>query len=227
MVSESRISKAQPAREKRPRLATEEHCAAAHADNELATDGGSSAYTEPMAAPILDGRSEPGSSAHAAAAEPTATMAETTSVIFLDVDGVLHPFASLDHFSRPCMAALATIVASSGASIVLSSSWQATPAMISLVDEALQRHGMPVCVDRTAPPGRAPSSSVAGRCTEIRRWLAAHPEVESWVALDDLPLDALGERFVLVDGDVGLTASDAAEALRQLLSGGSLYPGLS
>ena len=220
MVSENATQTAAPAqrREKRPRAAAEEH-------GGDAADGRSSTETEP--APTTE--DSPGSSSRLAAAEPTATTTRTTttSVIFLDVDGVLHPFASLDHFARPCMEALATVVASSGASLVLSSSWQATPAMTSLVNEELERHGMPACVDRTAPPGRSPSSSVAGRCTEIRRWLAAHPEVESWVALDDLPLDALGDRFVHVDGDVGLAASDATDALHQLLSGGSLYPGLS
>ena len=219
MVLKNATQTAAPAqrREKRPRAAAEEH-------GGDAANGRSSTETEP--APTTE--DSPGGSSRLAAAEPTATTTRTTTaVIFLDVDGVLHPFASLDHFARPCMEALATVVASSGASLVLSSSWQATPAMTSLVNEELERHGMPACVDRTAPPGRSPSSSVAGRCTEIRRWLAAHPEVESWVALDDLPLDALGDRFVHVDGDVGLAASDATDALHQLLSGGSLYPGLS
>ena len=216
---------------KRPRAGTEDLAAdgASSTQSELACDGGSSSQAEPQAAARIEvgtstSQAEPQAAARIEVGTSTSTM---KTVIFLDVDGVLHPFASLDYFARPCMEALATIVASSGGSIVLSSSWQATPVTTSIVNEELHRHGMPACVDRTAPPDRAPSSSVAGRCTEIRRWLAAHPEVESWVALDDLPLDALGERFVHVDGDVGLTASDAADALRQLLSGGSMHPGLS
>jgi hypothetical protein len=46
--------------------------------------------------------------------------------ILLDVDGVLHPFETGEHFVAGCMKQLRAIVAATGASIYLSSSWQST-----------------------------------------------------------------------------------------------------
>ena len=53
-----------------------------------------------------------------------------------------------------------------------------------------------------------------------------HPEVTHWVVLDDLDLcwdddsiempDVMAAHFVQTDGDVGMTAQDAEEALRIL-----------
>jgi hypothetical protein len=151
-------------------------------------------------------------------------------VVFLDVDGVLHPFAGSEHFVPSAMRALAELIAATGASIVLSSSWQATPEMMGLVDAEFARYAIAACAGRTVP-GAPPSTTVAGRVREIQRWLAVHPDaVDSWVALDDLALDALGERFVQTDAETGLTselASVAARILNNVLGGGSVTPGAS
>ena len=54
-------------------------------------------------------------------------------VILLDVDGVLHPFENDGkRFQLPNMEALALIVQATGASIVLSSSWQCIPEVVNM-----------------------------------------------------------------------------------------------
>jgi hypothetical protein len=62
--------------------------------------------------------------------------------ILLDVDGVLHPFETGEHFVAGCMEQLRAIVAATGASIYLSSSWQSTEVFrfSSLVDAHRNSH---------------------------------------------------------------------------------------
>ena len=79
---------------------------------------------------------EPGSRA---GRHPPGLMASSGSntthqrVILLDVDGVLHPFENDGkRFQLPNMEALALIVQATGASIVLSSSWQCIPEVVNM-----------------------------------------------------------------------------------------------
>tara|TARA_B100000795_G_scaffold163709_1_gene123098 strand:- start:1583 stop:2020 length:438 start_codon:yes stop_codon:yes gene_type:complete len=118
------------------------------------------------------------------------------------------------------MAELARAVATTGAQIVLSTTWRETPPQRRAVDRKLQEFGIPPSVDAT------PRLSVlrGGRAAEILAWAAAQPAGTRWVALDDIDLGQkpvpgtgrsvvdgtlLPEHFVHVDAHIGLTAADA------------------
>jgi hypothetical protein len=111
-------------------------------------------------------------------------------VIFLDIDGVLNSDQTRNPRKFPyvvdkkLLALFQKLVDRTGAEVVLSSSWRCDPVGVL----AAKHWGIPfidLCSDR-------PGSS---RSSEIRAWLADHPDVTRFVviddeddALDDLPL---------------------------------------
>ena len=130
------------------------------------------------------------------------------------------PTDTSGEFEPRCMAELARAVATTGAQIVLSTTWRETPPQRRAVDRKLQEFGIPPSVDAT------PRLSVlrGGRAAEILAWAAAQPAGTRWVALDDIDLGQkpvpgtgrsvvdgtlLPEHFVHVDAHTGLTAADA------------------
>jgi hypothetical protein len=124
---------------------------------------------------------------------------------------------------------LRRIVEQTGASIVLSSSWQATPHQRRQVDSALQANGIPSTASQTVEiPNPRPSSIVrvgktdTYRAGEIKAWIKRHVQecAAGWVALDDLDLQHFlpTGRFVRMEAEAGLTDRDA-EAAIQLLGG--------
>ena len=144
-------------------------------------------------------------------------------VIFLDIDGVLHPVSASHCFHDSCMGALRAIVEQTGASIVLSSSWQVTPALRAHADAALQASGLPSCIGQTVQPAGDSEVLRVGsgndfRVAEIWRWTVAHATECSggWVALDDLDLNLPSENFVRTGAERGLTDADAQKAVRLL-----------
>ena len=151
----------------------------------------------------------------------TAARDRARRVLFLDVDGVLHPFSSTSFFHAPCMSALRQIVQQTGAAIVLSSSWQGTPAALAQVNAALERNGIPVCIDTTVSNGRA-ATLPANRAGEIKSWVEAHAQqcLGGYVVVDDMDLHAFlpPGTFVRTEDEVGLTEADAMRAI-QLLGG--------
>lgn len=148
-------------------------------------------------------------------------------IIFLDVDGVVHPYSATSFFHAPCMTALRKIVEQTGASIVLSSSWQSVPTTCAQVNAALERNGLPICIDKTVETnarGISPTGAgEAARSSEIMRWVGAHPDLcaGGWVALDDMDLQAHlpAGRFVRTEAEGGLTDANATLAVSHL--GGS------
>jgi len=134
-------------------------------------------------------------------------------VLFLDVDGVLHPAASgsvgatisapvrgygappiVSHdmgdaastfFGRAQMQCLSKVVRESGAEIVLSSAWRLQPCGVAAVNRALLRNGLPAILSCT-PSGGGSSS----RVDEIWAWLASRPpnEIEGYAVVDDTDL---------------------------------------
>ena len=128
-------------------------------------------------------------------------------IVFLDVDGVLHPFSAVSLFHAPCMAALRSVIEQTGASIILSSSWQGTASSRGQLDSALQANGIPSCVGRTCADSKTGASETC-RAAEIKRWVSLHPELcaDGWVAIDDLDLQRfLPDRFVRTSAEDGLT----------------------
>ena len=144
-------------------------------------------------------------------------------VIFLDFDGVLNSAKYLARVGGEGMVIdpvrmdlLQKIVKATGAKIVLSTSWREhwseDPAECdgigSLISSIFRAHGLQIL-------GKTPQRP-AGREHQIKCWLDAHPETESFVVLDDMLLyaDYLEGHFVKTSNHFdGLDESDTARAI--------------
>ena len=161
----------------------------------------------------------------------------STSAIFLDCDGVLanarsqlwdfdegdttllhDPAGEIVPLERRCLTELQRVVETTGASIVLSTTWRVKPEMRAFLCSAL----MPFTKDVHDTP------QMHDRGAEVAAWLAANPHVSSYVILDDGHEDAfaragLSDHFVQtlmrVPDDAsaeGLTAAKADAAIALL-----------
>jgi len=146
-----------------------------------------------------------------------------TTLIFLDVDGVLHAksvFSEEEKFSR--IHHLVTIVRATGASVVVDSSWREFPNMVRQLSDAMIAHGIAAPIDRT------PSLLIGDRKKEIGAWLLENRPLLSptlrWIAIDDCWLGGLGHHFVHTSSE-GLTERDVCLAISLLRTGTS--PSLS
>jgi hypothetical protein len=132
-------------------------------------------------------------------------------VIFLDIDGVLAPIRRWDRYGdldRACIQVLNEIVASSGADVVVSSTWRHGKSVAQL-QQILEVEGFAGrVIDKT--PSDIPG---AGRGDEIAAWLADHP-VRRFVIIDDhAGMGALNDHLVLTEPGHGLQPAHAAGAL--------------
>lgn len=146
-------------------------------------------------------------------------------VLFLDIDGVLnsersslacdgypHSFVpdDLDKFDWIAVSLVRKLCNVASCSIVLSSSWR----LQFTVEEAVRALDLPII---GATPDHGDYDS---RATEIHAWLAAHPEVERYAIVDDIPqfrtMPELQAKFVQTDPALGLSLSDYRQ-LRHLL----------
>jgi len=117
-------------------------------------------------------------------------------VIFLDIDGVLNNkditcfhkgrpgeyaygvFTGEDYFDPKCVACLNKIIQVTGAKLVISSSWRLLFDIETLSGFFVSQKIEGKIIDYTDRFG-------GERGHEIQAWLTAHPEVESFVILDD------------------------------------------
>lgn len=175
-----------------------------------------------------------------AAATQATSPSANTSYCFLDIDGVLAPFGGRNPPPRPanedcseyfapfdaaCLRRLAQLVALSETTLVLSSSWRASPAAIDAIRERFRDFGPPLSeqsLELTTDLKRHEP-----RQWEIYRWLEAQRLTEAkWVALDDEDLvdgpenrqrrDVFLEHAVPVRSEIGFGDSDLDLALRIL-----------
>jgi len=145
--------------------------------------------------------------------------ASPDTVIFLDIDGVLHSLYGNDIFRESCCTLLQFIVRATGASIVLSSTWRTEEAKVDMINQMLRERGILPAVGRTKDMG-------THREVEICEWLDRNPQVLRWIVIDDQDLigrctdSAVRMRghFVRTDSSFGLRAWDAALAVSFLLS---------
>lgn len=170
-------------------------------------------------------------------------------VIFLDIDGVLNRTLSATHIrvDDDLVGRLRDLVASGDARIVLSTFWRGFDEYIAYVlsrygiggardvggvvtrvvgrtsDHTSPSHGRPgpPGIPKTSPEDRsaADAKHYENRTAEILEWLAAHPEVEGFVVLDDRASAGqgpLGPRFVHVKTKLGLTQEDVEHAATML-----------
>lgn len=160
----------------------------------------------------------------------------TMKVIFLDCDGVLnswgHPDATgycggrdFDTITTAIMGHLSAIVEATGAKVVISSTWRKkyTIAEFNTAFRALGFTGE--VIGRTPEMWRTDDGAHVFRGDEILMWLRAHPEVESFVVLDDeSDMSRVIGRLVRTDFTTGLTAEDAARAIEMLRKPLSTHP---
>lgn len=145
-------------------------------------------------------------------------------IIFLDIDGVLVPYApdtpSCHQFYPRCVEALKSIlVAVPGARVVFSTTWR-LPQHVNALHEQWTAHGFPkgLAIDGT-PDLREDASlpRMYRRGYEIRSWLDTHPDVTRWVVIDDERSGiepVLGaDQSVFTNPARGLTAADAERAV--------------
>merc|ERR1712224_1146763 len=118
----------------------------------------------------------------------------------MGIDGAAVPIRarlSDSDFSAKALDNLRNIIQQTGAAIVLSSEWRRTEAMKDSIGIALRTRGMPQLWDATPilkPRPELLKGDMAivwceRRAREIGQWLKQHPDVTSWVALDDLDFD--------------------------------------
>ena len=135
-------------------------------------------------------------------------------VIFLDIDGVLAPIRRWDRYGdldRACIEVLNEIVASSGAKVVVSSTWRHGKSVAQL-QQILEAEGFSGrVIDKT--PSDIPG---AGRGDEIAAWLAEHA-VGRFVIIDDhAGMGDLNEHLVQTEPAHGLQPKHVARALAVL-----------
>jgi hypothetical protein len=157
-------------------------------------------------------------------------------IIFLDVDGVLHPFhghmseSQITTFHKSCMEALRNIVEDTDAEIVLSSSWRNFASTRKKLLANLAQYGM-TYTKWIEPNSASQSGNVsAKKLSKILAYVHAHNPAD-WIVLDDEDLIGLsGEdpsslmiqlfmsRYVRTDPTTGLANLDAQEAIKILNS---------
>lgn len=139
-------------------------------------------------------------------------------VLFLDIDGVLNsvgfrpenPKGVRDWLNEENVRRLRLLVESTGARIVVSSSWRLT-TLVEELSSALESKGA-----RVEIVGVTPSLGPGSRAAEIAAWLASPPEpVEAWIALDDEWVGD-GDRYYRVSRLSGLADSDVIEIAKIL-----------
>lgn len=164
-----------------------------------------------------------------------------TSLLFLDVDGVLNNESSMMRvansdlitsdtpmmiLNRQCLRRLVGLIVATGARLVLSSTWRESWELKADLWAALVAEGLPC----DAFVGQTDWINMFSRPFEIEAWRDNHPREFSadWAVVDDMPLgksEQLAGHFVWIDPKVGLSDKDVAIASRILR--GSMSPKLS
>lgn len=132
-------------------------------------------------------------------------------VIFLDIDGVLNNDKSMMrhiHLDNELCQIVKRIKTCTGAKIVISSAWRLIHSVKELQDMLFHVGLTSLILDKTDGGG-----SIRGN--EIQRWLDTHPEVESYVILDDscdMQEDQMNN-FVRMNGHEGINEFDAEKAM--------------
>lgn len=144
-------------------------------------------------------------------------------VIFLDMDGVLVTWHSLNKKTRPstldsrCVSHLNDLLDSTGAKLVLSSQWRTMG--LSAVNQHLLNSGVhDICIDQT--PLHYDRHAI-----EIKEWLMVHRhEVQSFVILDDEgSMDELQPKLIQTTMPAGLLGKDVHLAREILMEGVDIH----
>jgi hypothetical protein len=148
--------------------------------------------------------------------------------LFLDIDGVMHPYGAFGAESFCHMPFLSRIIDETSCDVVLSSSWRLDTEGIQEVNNHLRKsrreaNGDAELLDITPNTlERGVINGLHNRDIEVKAWVKAHAEEAGWdnrwIAVDDLNLaGSLGfEHTVVTASDVGLTEAKAEEAIEKL-----------
>lgn len=138
--------------------------------------------------------------------------------VFLDFDGVTHPWSEAEDFR--CLPVLEAVLRDYPETrVVIASDWRtlfSLPKLVARFSEDIR----PRVIDTTpAIFPRSPSELYGLREREARQWLAAKAPNASWGAIDDAPGNwPTRSQLVLTDFKQGFTEEDAGR-LRRLLDG--------
>lgn len=166
---------------------------------------------------------------------------ELKAIIFLDIDGVLHSFSYEKYltnhnkdwydndgaiFDPKCIAALETLINTTKARIVISSSWKDSRVCndaLSVLRGIWERRGLAgdiVGITPTLTPDELHElygfhSTQIWKGYEIDQWLKRNPQCQSYVIIDDQNVILENQRpfFVKTDGNKGLTNKDTKKAI--------------
>jgi len=154
-----------------------------------------------------------------------------TKILFLDVDGVLHPANSKEEFIQPCVFQLCRIIQATRADIVLSTAWRLVPVAKAFLETQMRNWGLRPPIDVTPEFSTKTAESLFWRLFgikgtvrpgEIAAWLADNADLVDfprWVAIDDIDMTVqLDPHMVKTNKRVGLTQEDADRAIRKLNS---------
>lgn len=149
---------------------------------------------------------------------PTSELHGLPAVLFLDVDGVLHPVPGRQGshlFINTCMKFLKAIVAKTKAKIVLSTAWREDAEGRQEILDKFSEYDIPAYVSCT------PSISKFSRAAEILAWVDKYQPL-TWVAVDDLPLleesDEMENHFVQTPEHSGLRQQSADKIVHLFLA---------
>jgi hypothetical protein len=154
--------------------------------------------------------------------------------LFLDVDGVLHPFHGqhvpenkVETFHRDCMNRLCRIVEETDCEIVLSSSWRNFLSTRNRLFANLSGYGL-TFTSWIEPDSPGTKSASAGKLSRILSFVQVHHPQE-WAVLDDEDLvllsgadpistmvQSFSSRFIRTDPAMGLTDSDVTRTISLL-----------
>lgn len=149
------------------------------------------------------------------------SVAPTTMIIFLDIDGVLHPkYIGAKYFCRTELL-WKILRAAPHVQVVFSSSWRVIYRYDELV-EFVTCDGGEDLAHRFI--GQTPSIKVKSDCDardlEIQNWLDTSKHTGHWLALDDMPELFHGghPNLYLVNGATGLSEADVAAIIQRIKS---------
>jgi hypothetical protein len=153
----------------------------------------------------------------------------STPIIFLDIDGVLNnpgcyliASGSRTPPDPKCVEALNYITESSGARIVVSSSWRIGREVIELRELLIGWGVKAPVISKTPYLGTM-------RGLEIADWLLRHEGTRyypsSFIVLDDDPdAEPFLDHLIQTAGHIGLTMADAERAIRHIQSANAVNP---
>jgi len=151
-------------------------------------------------------------------------------IIFLDIDGVLNTFQFLldhrvedsvdplsDEFSiaridQACIRRINRLIDETGASVVVASTWGCNLSTESLARIFAKCGFTGKIVDKIQVWKNNQ------RCQNIQGWLKRHPEVRSFVVIDDADMGELAEKAVKPVASVALTDEEVQKAIAILFA---------